>query len=209
MGKSCCEAKSAELTKLREKQGAVLKWVLAINAVMFVVEFGFGLLSRSSALMADSLDMFGDAAVYAFSLFALNRGSIWRARAGLSKGIVMAMFGVIVLGQTVYRFLIASVPIAETMGIIAAIALAANTACLILLSRHRTDDINMRSTWLCSRNDIISNVGVIAASVLVGLLNSGLPDLIIGVAIAILFLKSAFQVIVEAKDELRAPLVAG
>ncbi len=209
MGKSCCEAKSAELTKLREKQGSVLKWVLAINAFMFVVEFGFGLLSRSSALMADSLDMFGDAAVYAFSLFALNRGVIWRARAGLSKGLVMAIFGVIVLAQTVYRFLIASVPVAETMGIIATIALAANIACLIMLSRHRTDDINMRSTWLCSRNDIISNVGVIAASILVGLLNSGWPDLIIGVAIAILFLKSAFQVIVEARDELRAPLVTG
>lgn len=146
MGKSCCEAKSAELSKLREKQGTVLKWVLAINAVMFFVEFGFGLLSRSSALMADSLDMFGDAAVYGFSLFALNRGTIWRARAGLTKGVIMSIFGIVVLGQTIYRFLIASVPAAETMGAIGALALAANATCLFLLYRHRADDINMRST---------------------------------------------------------------
>lgn len=208
MGKSCCEAKSAELAKLREKQGTVLKWVLGINALMFVVEFTFGWLSRSSALMADSLDMFGDAAVYGFSLFALNRGAIWRARAGLSKGVVMAIFGFVVLGQATYRFLTASVPVAETMGVIGAVALAANAICLVLLYSHRADDINMRSTWLCSRNDIVSNVGVIVASVLVGLLNSGWPDLIVGVAIACLFLKSAYKVINEAKDELRAPMVA-
>lgn len=208
MGKSCCEAKSAELAKLREKQGTVLKWVLGINALMFVVEFSFGWLSRSSALMADSLDMFGDAAVYGFSLFALNRGAIWRARAGLSKGVIMAIFGFVVLGQATYRFLTASVPVAETMGVIGAVALVANAICLVLLYSHRADDINMRSTWLCSRNDIVSNVGVIIASVLVGLLNSGWPDLIVGVAIACLFLKSAYEVINEAKDELRAPMVA-
>ncbi len=207
MGKSCCEAKSAELAKLREKQGTVLKWVLGINALMFVVEFTFGWLSRSSALMADSLDMFGDAAVYGFSLFALNRGAIWRARAGLSKGVIMAIFGFVVLGQATYRFLTASVPVAETMGVIGAVALVANAICLVLLYSHRADDINMRSTWLCSRNDIVSNVGVIIASVLVGLLNSGWPDLIVGVAIACLFLKSAYEVINEAKDELRAPMV--
>ena len=207
MGKSCCEAESAELAKLREKQGTVLKWVLGINALMFFVEFGFGWLSRSSALMADSLDMFGDAAVYGFSLFALNRGAIWRARAGLSKGVIMAISGFVVLGQATYRFLTASVPVAETMGVIGAVALAANAICLVLLYSHRADDINMRSTWLCSRNDIVSNVGVIVASVLVGLLNSGWPDLVVGVAIACLFLKSAYEVINEAQDELRAPMV--
>lgn len=203
MGKSCCEAKSAELAKLREKQGTVLKWVLGINALMFVVEFTFGWLSRSSALMADSLDMFGDAAVYGFSLFALNRGAIWRARAGLSKGVIMAIFGFVVLGQATYRFLTASVPVAETMGVIGAVALTANAICLVLLYSHRADDINMRSTWLCSRNDIVSNVGVIVASVLVGLLNSGWPDLIVGFAIAALFLKSSYEVVTEAKEELR------
>lgn len=202
MGKSCCEAKSMELDQLRAKQGSVLKWVLAINAFMFVLEFSFGLLSRSSALMADSLDMFGDAAVYGFSLYALHRGSVWRARAGLSKGLIMAVFGVVVLGQTIYRLVTASVPEASTMGVIGSLALAANLVCLIMLYRHRGDDINMRSTWLCSRNDIIANVGVVGASALVAYTNSGVPDLVVGLAIATLFLKSAYEVITEAKLEL-------
>ena len=208
MGKSCCEAKAAELKVMREKQGAVLKWVLGINAIMFFVEFGFGWMSRSSALMADSLDMFGDAAVYGFSLFALHRGAVWRARAGLSKGVIMAVFGFIVLGQTTYRFITASVPVAETMGAIGALALIANLICLVMLYRHRADDINMRSTWLCSRNDIIANVGVLGASALVGLTQSGRPDLLVGLAIAVLFLKSAYEVIMEARLELRPAVAA-
>lgn len=202
MGKSCCEAKSKELDQLRAKQGSVLKWVLAINAIMFVVEFSFGLFSRSSALMADSLDMFGDAAVYGFSLYALHRGNVWRARAGLSKGLIMALFGVVVLGQTIYRLVAGSIPEASTMGVIGGLALAANLVCLVMLYRHRGDDINMRSTWLCSRNDIIANVGVLGASALVAYTNSGIPDLVVGLAIATLFLKSAYEVITEAKLEL-------
>jgi len=202
MGKSCCESKSSELDQLRIRQGTVLKWVLAINALMFVIEFYYGLISRSSALMADSLDMFGDAAVYGFSLFALNRGNLWRARAGLSKGLIMALFGIIVLGQTLHHLLTGSVPEAETMGLIGGLALIANLTCLILLYRHRSDDINMRSTWLCSRNDIIANAGVLGASALVALTQSAIPDLAVGMAIAGLFLKSAFEVIVEAKQEI-------
>lgn len=202
MGKSCCEAKSSELEQLREKQGSILKWVLAINFIMFIVEFSFGFVSRSSALMADSLDMFGDAAVYGFSLYALHRGNIWRARAGLSKGFLMALFGLVVLCQSIYRLMIGSIPEAATMGAIGTLALLANLVCLILLYRHRGDDINMRSTWLCSRNDIFANVGVLAASAMVSYSKSGIPDLIVGLAIAILFLKSAYEVITEAKIEL-------
>lgn len=209
MGKSCCESKASELESLRVRQGSVLKWVLAINAAMFVIEISFGLISRSSALMADSLDMFGDAAVYAFSLYALNRGSLWRARAGLSKGLIMAMFGLIVLGQTIYRILMGSIPEAETMGIIGGLALGANLVCLILLYRHRGDDINMRSTWLCSRNDIVANIGVIGASVLVAFTHSALPDIIVGVIIGTLFLKSAFSVIVDARLELSDGVTPG
>ena len=204
MAKSCCEEKSTELEALRERQGSVLKWVLAINAIMFFVEFGFGVFSRSSALMADSLDMLGDAAVYGFSLYALNRGSLWRARAGLSKGLVMAVFGLFVLVETVSRLLAASVPLAEPMGIIGAVALIANVVCLILLYRHRADDVNMRSTWLCSRNDIIANVGVLGASFLVSVTQSGIPDAVIGLSISFLFLKSALTVVQEAKTEMRS-----
>lgn len=209
MGKSCCESKASELESLRIKQGSVLRWVLAINAAMFVIEISFGWISRSSALMADSLDMFGDAAVYAFSLYALNRGSLWRARAGLSKGLIMAMFGLIVLVQTIYRIVIGSVPEAETMGIIGGLALGANLVCLVLLYRHRGDDINMRSTWLCSRNDIIANVGVIGASVLVAFTHSALPDIIVGLIIGTLFLKSAFSVVVDARLELSGDVTPG
>lgn len=202
MAKSCCEKKETELAQLRLKQGGVLKIVLITNALMFLVEFSFGLISQSSALMADSLDMFGDATVYAFSLYALNRGALWRARAGFSKGIIMALFGFFVLGQVIYRSINGIVPQADTMSVIGALALAANAYCLYLLYNHRSDDINMRSTWLCSRNDIIANVGVIAASALVAYFQSGLPDVIVGSAIATLFLKSAYEVLSEAKLEI-------
>jgi Co/Zn/Cd efflux system component len=202
MAKSCCENKASELNQMRIRQRGVLQAVLVLNAMMFFAEFGFGLISKSSALMADSLDMFGDAAVYGFSLFALNRGALWRARAGMAKGVIMAIFGIVVLMQTGYRALTGIVPQAETMGWIGALALLVNTVCLVLLYRHRQDDINMRSTWLCSRNDIIANIGVIAASMLVASTNSGIPDLVVGTIIAFIFLKSAFQVITEAKQEI-------
>ena len=202
MGKSCCESKASELEKLRSRQKGILTTVLVLNAAMFFLEFGFGLFSRSSALMADSLDMFGDAAVYGFSLYALNRGSLWRARAGLSKGILMALFGGVVLLQTVYRSLAGSLPHAETMSWIGLSALFVNSICLYLLYTHRQDDINMRSTWLCSRNDIIANCGVLLASFLVLYFSSAIPDLVVGTAIALMFLRSAVQVINEAKVEL-------
>ena len=197
------------MAQLRTKQGGVLKIVLAVNAVMFLLEFTFGVISHSSSLMADSLDMFGDATVYAFSLYALNRGSIWRARVGFSKGVIMAVFGLIVIGQVVYRIINGIVPEANTMGIVGAMALAANTYCLYLLYSHRRDDINMKSTWICSRNDIIANLGVLAASGLVAYFNSGMPDILVGSAIAILFLKSAYEVLTEAKQELRTLTAQG
>ncbi|RYZ77590.1 MAG: cation transporter [Proteobacteria bacterium] len=206
MGKSCCENKASELAALRAKQGNVLKIVLLLNAVMFGIEFVAGYLSKSSALMADSLDMFGDAAVYGLSLYALHRGALWRARAGLSKGLVMAAFGLFVLGQVAYRTWVGTVPVAETMGLIGGMALAANAICLWLLYAHRSDDINMRSTWLCSRNDIIANVGVLGASSLVALTQSGIPDRVVGFGIAILFLKSAYEVLTEARAEIRESL---
>ena len=202
MGKSCCENKASEIAALRVRQGSVLKIVLWINALMFVVELTTGVISRSTSLMADSLDMFGDAAVYGFSLYALNRGAIWRARAGLAKGLIMALFGIGVSAQVVYRLAYGLPPEADLMGAIGVLALAANLVCLWLLYSHRADDINMRSTWLCSRNDIVANVGVLCASILVAVTHSVLPDIIVGGLISVLFLKSAFQVIFEARDEL-------
>lgn len=204
MSKSCCESKSVELEQLRNSQRSVLQLVLVINAVMFLVEFISGWISHSSALMADSLDMFGDALVYGFSLYVLNKGSAWRARAGLLKGITMAGFGLLVLGQVAYRVTHGLIPVAEAMSIIGFLALMANLICLFFLYKHRSDDVNMRSTWLCSRNDIVANVGVLIASGLVALNNTIWPDVVVGLAIAGLFLKSSFSVILESKAELEA-----
>lgn len=202
MGKSCCESKTTELAALQQKQAGILKVVLAINAIMFVIELTSGIFAHSTALVADSLDMLGDAAVYAFSLYALHKGALWRARAGYSKGIVMALFAVAVLGQAIYRFVAQTTPEASTMGTVAVLALAANLYCLFLLYSHRRDDINMKSTWLCSRNDIVANLGVILASWLVAVFQSGVPDLLVGTAIAGLFLWSSKGVIWEARIEL-------
>ncbi len=202
--KQCCEAKAAALEQLRTRQGRVLKIVLAVNAAMFLLEAAFGVLSKSTALLADSLDMFGDATVYGFSLYVLNRNNVWKSRAGLLKGILMSLFGVGVLTDAIYRFSNPSVPNYQMMGGIGTLALIANAACLYLLYTHREDDINMSSVWLCSRNDIIANVSVLVAAGGVWLTGSGWPDIAIGVALAALFLQSSLTVLRGAMTELRA-----
>ena len=201
--KECCENKVSELAALRASQGRVLWIVLALNAIMFVVEFAGGIVADSTALMADSLDMLGDATVYAFSLFVLNRSAAWRTGVVRLKGIVMAAFGLGVIGQVIANAVLDSVPVAKTMGGIGFFALCANLLCLLLLLRHRNDDLNMRSTWLCSLNDIIANGGVLMAAGLVALTQSKWPDLVIGTIIAIVFLSSAFKVLWES---LRSPV---
>lgn len=201
---SCCDSKSDELAQLRESQRRVLWTVLAINAVLFIAEFTVGWLARSVALLADSLDMFGDAAVYGFSLWVLHRGATWRARAAIAKGAVQLGFGILVLSQAIWQATNGLAPQATTMGIMGAIALAGNTWAFGLLWTHRSDDINMRSTFLCSRNDLIANTAVIGAAGLVWLTNSKWPDVIVGGAIAVLFLRTAVEVMSEARAELRA-----
>lgn len=206
MGHSCCEKKGSELARLRERQGTILKIVLVINAVMFGVEFASGLIAKSSALKADSLDMLGDAIVYGFSLYVLHRSDRWKAKAALLKGMIIVGFALFVLSDTTMKVLSTTIPVAETMGLVGALALVANLSCLFLLLRHRNDDLNMRSTFICSRNDIISNSGVIAAAFLVQHFASKWPDIIIGYAIAILFLKSAWPILSDSIKELkRAP----
>ena len=200
---ACCEAKEQELRTLRGKHKTVLITVLAINAVLFVVEAAAGLLANSTALLADSLDMLGDSLVYGFSLYVLWRSAEWKVKAALLKGTVMAGLGVGVLIQAIYKAIAGSVPIAETMGVIGLLVLLGNGFCFLLLYRHRTDDLNMRSTWLCSRNDIIANISVLVAAVGVKILNSSWPDILVGAAIAALFIKSAFSVLRESFLELR------
>jgi len=199
----CCETKADELTVLRGEHRNVLVIVLIINAVLFVVEAAAGLLANSTALLADSLDMLGDSLVYGFSLYVLWRSAAWKAKAALLKGAIMAVFGLGVLLEVIYKTISGIVPSAETMGIIGALVLLGNGICFLLLFRHRSDDLNMRSTWLCSRNDIIANVSVLAAAVGVKMFDAGWPDIVVGAAIAALFLKSALTVLRESFGELR------
>ena len=200
----CCNDKACEIEALQDRQSSTLKIVLGINAVMFFVELIAGLLAGSVSLIADSLDMLGDALVYGFSIYVIARGVRMKAKAALLKGGIMAAFGLFVFGQALYKMILPQVPVFETIGIIGLLGLVANSLCLLLLWRHRADDINMSSVWLCSRNDIIANVSVLCAAVGVWLTSSGWPDILVGLGLAALFLRSAVFVLRGAKDELRA-----
>jgi cation diffusion facilitator family transporter len=201
--KDCCGAKESDLAALRDTQSRTLKIVLGINAAMFLLEVVFGILSHSTSLLADSLDMLGDAIVYGFSLYVLHRGTRERAKAAMLKGGIMVVFGVGVLVQAIYRAVSGTVPDSQIMGAVGLLALAANGICLALLFRHRTDDLNMRSTWICSRNDIVANVSVLVAAGLVSYLHSNVPDLAVGALIAIVSLSSATAIIRESFEQLK------
>jgi Co/Zn/Cd efflux system component len=199
----CCNDKACEIEALRTRQSSTLKIVLGINAVMFAVELTAGLFANSVSLVADSLDMLGDALVYGFSIYIVARGARMKAIAALFKGGIMAAFGLFVLGQAIYKIIVPHVPVFEAIGAIGLLALAANSLCLLLLWRHRADDINMSSVWLCSRNDIIANVSVLFAALGVWLTGSGWPDILVGLALAALFFRSALFVLRGAITELR------
>jgi len=199
----CCSDNECAIETLKARQSATLKVVLAINAVMFVVELASGLMARSTALLSDSLDNLGDALTYGLSLYAVTRGARSKAKVALFKGCLIMAAGLFVLGQVIYGVLHPGMPVFETMGIVSLIALAANGACLALLWKHRTKDVNMSSVWECSRNDIASNIAVFLAAGAVWLTQSGWPDLIVGLALACLFLRSAISVSASALRELR------
>jgi cation diffusion facilitator family transporter len=180
--------------------------VLLINAAMFLVEGGAGLMAHSTSLLADALDMLGDALVYGFSLFVLARSARWQAGAALAKGGFMLVFGLGVLGEAAHKVFHPVIPGVEMMGVIGGLALAANVVCFVLLYRYRSDTLNMRSTWLCSRNDLIANAGVLVAAGGSYMLLSRWPDILVGVVIATLFLSSALQVLQQSMQALGAPL---
>ena len=200
---SCCQDKLCELEALRGDQSRVLWIALGINASMFGLEFFLGLLTGSTSLLADSLDMLGDALVYGFTLCVVGLSARWQASAALLKGIVMGAFGIIVLGQAGHHFVSTGVPDVRIMGLIGILALLGNGTCLFLLTKRRNDDLNMRSTWLCSRNDIIANIGILIAAG--GVLASGSkwPDIAIGLLITTIYMKSAVYVIRQATAALR------
>jgi cation diffusion facilitator family transporter len=206
MADDCCSGKGADLERLARQadQRRVLVTVLAINAAMFVVEFGAGLVAGSAALMADSVDMFGDALVYGISIYALTRSARWKAGAALAKGLFILVFGLAVAVDIVVKLRTGVPPSSTLMLVAGAAALVANLTCLRLLWRFRAQDVNMASTFECSRNDVISNVGVLLAAGGVALFASPWPDILVGGVIAVLFLRSAFRVIAAALPELRS-----
>lgn len=197
--KDCCEIRA----DVPQRQRRVLQVVLAINAAMFVAELGAGLLAHSTALLADAVDMLGDALVYGFSLYAVGRGGMWQARSALLKGLIMAAFGVGVLVEVALKIVRGVVPTADVMAGVATVALAANLLCLHLLWRRRDDDINMASAWVCSRNDVVANIGVLLAAAAVAAIGSAWPDIVVGLLIVALFGSSAINVIRGARRELQ------
>jgi Co/Zn/Cd efflux system component len=165
---------------------------------MFVAELVAGLIAHSTALLADSVDMLGDAIVYGFSLYVIARAPLWQHRAALLKGLIMAGFGIGIAAEVASKLARGLTPEAGIMWAVAVAALVANAYVLALLWRRRADDINMRSAWLCSRNDVIANGGVLLAALGVGWSGSAWPDILVGLAIAALFATSAAGVIREA-----------
>ena len=148
--------------------------------------------------------MLGDAAVYAFTLFVLGRSARWGGYAAMLKGLLMAGFGAAVLMEGIRRAVVGGAPEPGGMALVALLALVANVSCLVLLLRHRTDDLNMKSTWLCSRNDVLANLGVMVERRGRLVTRSPVPDLVVGFAIAVLFLQSAFSVIRESWAALKS-----
>lgn len=180
--------------------------VIVINAAMFCIEMTAGLLAGSQALKADALDFLADTLTYAMSLAVIGRPLRVRATAALIKGASLAAVGVWVLGSTAYRVLALGVPEAPIMGAIGVLALFANLTSVLVLLRYRDGDANVRSVWLCSRNDAIGNVAVIAAAGAVALTGTAWPDLLVAAVLAGLFSWSALHIVRQALDERRAAM---
>lgn len=202
MSAHCCHSHST--APAQDGRYRRVLWIaLAINAAMFLVEIVAGLIAGSASLQADALDFLGDAGNYAISLAVVGLALSLRARAALAKAATMGAFGVWVIGSTIWFALNGILPDAATMGAVGVAALAANTAVLGLLWRYRTGDSNMRSVWVCSRNDVIGNLAVLLAAL--GVLGSGTgwPDIIVAAVMAGLALQGSWLVSRQALGELR------
>lgn len=176
--------------------------VIAINAVMFLVEMPMGFIANSEALKADSLDFLGDTATYTISLLVIGKAVTVRAKAALFKGASLSLMGIWVLGSTLYHIVYSNVPVAQLMGGVAAAAFTANLISVLLLYRFRAGDSNVRSVWLCSRNDAVGNLAVVIAASGVWLSSTPWPDLVVALIMASLFLSSAVSIYRQAMSEL-------
>jgi Co/Zn/Cd efflux system component len=208
MSHDCCHGKGHELERVAHHKDIrrVLIIVLVLNAMMFVLEFGAGLVGRSAALMADSVDMLGDAMVFGISLYALRRSLRWRAGSALIKGGFILLMGVGVLAEIAVKIVWGAQPVPSIMLTFGGMALIANLSCLALLWPYRRHDVNLASTFECARNDVVANLGVLAAAGLVSLTESAWPDAIVAGAIAFMFLRSSLRVLADAWPQYRSTM---
>lgn len=202
MADQCCAGKSGH-TALNDPRWRRVLWIaLIINAAMFGVEIVAGVAADSRALQADALDFLGDSANYAISLGVAGMALSWRARAALLKAATMLTFGLWVFGSAVWGFVAGAAPQAETMGLIGALALVSNVVVALMLYRWRTGDANMRSVWICSRNDAVGNLAVMAAALGVFGTGQGWPDLLVAAIMAGLAIWGSVDVFRHARGDL-------
>ncbi len=178
-----------------KKEATILKWVLFINATMFFIELFVGWFAQSTALMADSLDMFADAAVYGIALYAVGRSVDRKLQVAHLSGWIQVILALGALSEVLRRFLLGSEPMSILMMCFGLVALIANTICLILISKNKNGGAHMKASWIFSVNDIIANLGVILAGILVMLTSSPYPDLVIGLAICVVVLNGARRIL--------------
>jgi len=184
-----------------QSQRQVLYWLLGINATMFVIEMGIGLFADSTALIADSLDMLADAVVYAVALYAIGKSLLHKANAARISGYFQMALGLLIIIDIVRRSIYGSEPVSGLMMSMGAAALVANVICLVIIRKQKNDEVHMRASWIFSANDVIANLGVIFAGVLVFWLDSRWPDLIIGVIVSCVVLRGAKMILKDAKNE--------
>jgi Co/Zn/Cd efflux system component len=204
MSAHCCAHHHEPENRARDARYRNVLWIaLAINLAMFAVEIGAGLAAGSASLQADALDFLADAGNYGISLFVVGMALQMRARAALAKGATMGIFGLWVIGATLWHAFNGTLPNAVTMGSVGFAALIANAAVLAILWAYRAGDSNMRSVWLCSRNDVIGNFAVLLAALGVFGTGTGWPDIIVAAIMASLALHGAAQIIRQALGEMR------
>jgi len=190
-----CGAEQAE--KLERK---TLILLLSINAFMFVAELILGWLAQSTGLIADSLDMLADASVYGLSLYAVGKGILHQAKAAQVSGFLQIILGLGVLFEVIRRLLFGSEPQGTLIILVGVVALLANIACLVLISKHREGGVHMRASWIFSTNDVIANLGVIVSGMLVGIIGSRFPDLIVGTIISLIVVRGGIKILQDAKE---------
>lgn len=201
---SGCECEEAAERLERD----ALRLLLAINAAMFLVEVGAGLLAHSAGLLADSLDMLADAGVYGLALAAVGRADRFKLRAAGASGVLQTALGLSVLAETVRKAVVGSEPRSALMMGVGVLALAANAWCLSIISKHREGGVHMRASWIFSVNDVLANLGVIAAGALVALTDSPVPDLVAGALISALVVRGGFAILADVRREREASACA-